>query len=607
MPPPPDLGPDTTPGSTPPHQPGPSADDTTPPSGYAPDSWPAPPAAPTPPAGSAPPPAGGYGAPLPPGPVPGAPAPPGGGYVPPFYGTPAYGTPAYGTPAYGTPAYGTPGYGAPEHGAHGYPPAGPGTGGYGPGAYAPPGYVAPGWNPPGPEAAAGGGPGFGPPDVPGAAPWGTWHHWAPPPAAPQGTRWQRTVRSVAAAWTAVAVLVLAVGGMALALALQSPSGSPTPTTTPSFGVPPGSSGGALPTTPGNTGNSGSSSSGATGSTGSGSTSPGQGGPSSSTTASIASAVDPGLVDIDTTLDQGGGAAGTGMVLTSAGLVLTNNHVIENATSVTAQVDGQGRVYDVTVLGYSVTDDIALVQLQGASGLATVSTGSSTDLSLGQSVVAIGNALGRGGTPRAVGGAITGLDQTITAGDPGTIQETLHGVIEMNAPIQSGDSGGPVVDLAGKVVGMNTAASQGGGGFGAEGSTDQAYAIGISNALSIVDQIRAGKASTNVEIGPRALLGVEVTDGPTTGGGFGGSTGNTGSGTTPGAYVEQVEAGSPAGQAGITTGDTIVSVDGTTVSSSSDLGNALQGFKPGDVVTVGWVDADGAQHSASVTLTTGPPA
>jgi len=558
---------------------------------------------PTPPAGY--PHGAGHQDPTPPAGYPGA-AP---GYGPPGHGGLFYGTPGYAPPApphAATPHAGTP-QASPAQGAPGY-------GAYPPPGYAPPGYVPPGWGPPGGGAGgsgyyppgAGGPPPYGPP---GASPWGPW-----PAPAPRGGWWQRAVHSLAAAWIAVAVLLLAVGGMAVALAVQTSSpGSATPATTP-----PGTSGGSGttgPTLPGDTGNSGtgstgSGSTGTSGNTGAGATAPGAGGPSAGTTSSIASAVDPGLVDIDTTLDQGGGAAGTGMVLTSSGLVLTNNHVIENATNITAQVDGAGRVYDATVLGYSVTDDVALLQLQGASGLTTIPTGSSTNLSVGQSVVAIGNALGRGGTPSAVGGAITALNRTITAGDPGVIQETLHGVIEMNAPIQSGDSGGPVVDLAGKVVGMNTAAAEGASGFGAETTTDDAYAIGISNALSIVDQIRAGKASTTVEIGPRALLGVEVGDGTGQGssGSLGGSTGNTGSSSgTAGAYVDEVEAGSPAAQAGITSGDTIDSVDGTAVSSSSDLGDALQAFKPGDVVTVGWVDASGAQHSASVTLTSGPPA
>jgi len=323
-------------------------------------------------------------------------------------------------------------------------------------------------------------------------------------------------------------------------------------------------------------------------------------PAGVNSSAIASQVDPALVFIDTTLDQGGAAAGTGMVLTSSGLVLTNNHVIENSTSINAQIVGSNRTYSATVLGYSVTDDVALLQLKDASGLKTISTGNSSTLSVGQPVVAIGNAGGSGGTPTAVGGTITALNQTITAGDAGTLSETLNGLIETDADIQPGDSGGALVDTSGKVIGMNTAAAESNGG------TNQGYAIGIDQAISLANQIKAGKASSAIEIGPRALLGVDVTDGSQSGGNgfFGGSQGGTG---VAGAYVAGVASGSAADNAGIGTGDTIVSINSTTISTATDLTNALLKFKPGDTVTVGWVDAQGASHSASVQLTAGPPA
>jgi S1-C subfamily serine protease len=305
---------------------------------------------------------------------------------------------------------------------------------------------------------------------------------------------------------------------------------------------------------------------------------------------IAAQVDPAVVDIDTTLAQGGGAAGTGIVLTPSGLVLTNNHVIENATTIDAQIAGTGRVYDATVLGYSISDDVALVQLKGASGLKTATTASAASVAAGQQIVCLGNALGTGGTPAAVGGTITALDQTITAGSPGTASETLHGLIQMNAPIQSGDSGGPVVDSGARVIGMDTAASVN-NGFGEQSGGGQAYAIPLGTALAIADQIKSGQGSANIHIGPRALLGVEVSDG----------------GSSGGAVVQQVEPGSPAASAGISQGDTIVSVSGASVSSASDLSNVLVGHKPGDAVTVKWVVSSGTTHSATVHLTAGPPA
>jgi S1-C subfamily serine protease len=233
-------------------------------------------------------------------------------------------------------------------------------------------------------------------------------------------------------------------------------------------------------------------------------------------------------------------------------------------------------------------------------LKTVATGASSHLIVGQPVVAIGNAGGTGGTPSAVGGTVTALNQTITAGDAGTLSETLNGLIETNANIQPGDSGGALVNTSGKVIGMNTAAAA------TNGTTaNQGYAIGINQALSLANEIKGGQASSTVQIGPRALLGVEVTDSSQSGSGF---FGGSGSGSNvAGAYVANVESGSAADNAGIGIGDTIVSINGTTISSAEDLSNALLKYKPGNSVTVGWVDAQGANQSASVQLTTGPPA
>ncbi len=215
-----------------------------------------------------------------------------------------------------------------------------------------------------------------------------------------------------------------------------------------------------------------------------------------------------------------------------------------------------------MFGYSVTDDVALLQLKGASGLKTIPTGNSTNLSVGQSVVAIGNAGGTGGTPSTMAGTITALDQTITAGDPGTLPETLHGMIETDADIEPGDSGGSLADTTGLVVGMLTAA--------AVTVSNQGYAIPIDQALTIATQIEAGQASATVHIGPRALLGVEAADGV----------------TIPVAQVEAVESGSPADKARIAAGDTIVSVNDTPISSAQNPTNALFNIKPGDTVTIG---------------------
>jgi S1-C subfamily serine protease len=257
-----------------------------------------------------------------------------------------------------------------------------------------------------------------------------------------------------------------------------------------------------------------------------------------TTSQIAAKVDPGLVDVVTTVGyQGGKAAGTGMVLTSTGEVLTNNHVIDGATSIKATDVGNGRTYTAKVVGYDKTHDVAVLQLQNASGLQTVTLSSAAPQS-GQKVVALGNALGKGGTPSVVSGRINGLGQSITASDQGAgDSEQLTGMIGHNAPIQPGDSGGALVNTEGEVIGMNTAASDSSSSGSPSQSSQtqaatQAFAIPITRASSIAGQIEAGTASSTVHIGATAFLGVETS--PSGGGSFGGNfPGSGGNGDIPG--------------------------------------------------------------------------
>lgn len=329
-------------------------------------------------------------------------------------------------------------------------------------------------------------------------------------------------------------------------------------------------------------------------------------------AAVARKVDPVVVDINTTLAGGGRAAGTGIVIGSSGLVLTNNHVIADATSISAQIAGTGRTYSGSVVGYDVVDDVAVVRLQGASGLQTASLGDSSSVSVGTPVVAIGNALGQGGTPQATEGTVTAVNQTITVQGEISPGETLSGLIQFNAPIQSGDSGGPLVNAQGQVVGMDTAAAFGGGGFRARlAPSDAGFAIPVNTAVSIAHRITAGRDSGNIHTGPRPLLGIEVGDvGSQSGGGFGGFGGFGGSGQAPvgsGALVLGVNSGSPAASVGLSAGDVIVSLGGQPVSDAGSLTNAILGHRVGDRVSVGWVDQSGSHHTASVTLASGPPA
>ncbi len=205
---------------------------------------------------------------------------------------------------------------------------------------------------------------------------------------------------------------------------------------------------------------------------------------------IAAKVDPGLVDINTQLTyEGAEGAGTGIVLTSTGEVLTNNHVIANSTKLTATDIGNGKTYNTEVLGYDSAHDIALIQLQGASGLRTATIADSSKAAVGDPVVAIGNAGGAGGTPSQAGGSITALGQSIAASDDlDGSSEQLTNLIQTNADVQPGDSGGSLVNTDGQVIGIDTAASQ---GFDFQSSQNQGFAIPINQALATVRQIRAG--------------------------------------------------------------------------------------------------------------------
>jgi S1-C subfamily serine protease len=410
----------------------------------------------------------------------------------------------------------------------------------------------------------------------------------------------------------VVVLVAAAAGVGLGHTVWPSSTTSSATANPSLANPntgggSGSSGGgSFPFGSGSSGTGslggGSSGSGSSGGFGSGSsgngTSTGAGAPSD--ISAIAAKVDPGLVDINTNLSyQDEQAAGTGMVLTPNGEILTNNHVIDGATSISVTDVGNGKTYSAKVVGYDRTGDVAVIKLDGASGLQTVTT-STGAAAVGEAVVGVGNAGGTGGTPSAAGGSITALDQSITASDDGGGNaENLSGLIEVNAGIQPGDSGGSLVNTQGQVIGMDTAASA---DSGYEVSATQAYAITIETALSIAQKIEAGQASSTVHIGATGFLGIGVGSSDTSGG-----SGDGSGGSSSGAVVSQVLSNSAAGQAGVVEGDVITAVDGTSVNSPSDLSNLLEPDHPGDTVQLQWTDQSGQTHTAAVTLGSGPPA
>ena len=295
----------------------------------------------------------------------------------------------------------------------------------------------------------------------------------------------------------------------------------------------------------------------------------------------------GVVVIETSLTDGK-AAGTGMVLTSSGEVLTNNHVIRGANTIRVVLPGTGRSYSAKVLGYSVSKDVALLKASGASNLKRVSLGNSSTLRVGHSVTATGNA---GGTGRLTSssGSVTALGRTITVGDESDNQR-LTGLIQASSELQPGDSGGPLFNAARKVVGMNTAASV---GFVFRGTrSGDGYAIPINAAIVIAKQIEAGKGSATVHVGPTAFLGISVASNSSTGG--------------SGALIAGVLPDGAAASAGLSAGDVITSIGGRAVSSSSTLRSAILLQKPGARVAVTYVDTTGASGTVTVTLGSGPP-
>ena len=362
--------------------------------------------------------------------------------------------------------------------------------------------------------------------------------------------------------------------------------------------------------------------------------------SSASEQAIVNKVSPGLVIINTQLqydsDQ---AAATGMVISSDGLVLTNNHVIEDSTSITATT-ANGKTYTAKVVGYDATGDIALIKLQNASGLRTVPLGDSATTKTGDSVVAMGNAQGQNAIVPATG-QVTALNQTITASDEGgTItSETLHGMIEDNASIVAGDSGGPLANSAGQVIGMDTAGNDA-GGFGVQQQSAAGYAIPIDTALSVARQIAAGQASSTITIGYPPFLGIYIAEGSDSspqaqaqeqqgsgsgygsfgGNGYGYNGGSQGCYTsnrnlTPPANIADASSGTlilgticsgPAQAAGMTAGSVITGVNGQAIGSPDTLTGVVSKYHPGDTISVTWVSPSGQRSTSSIKLGSGPP-
>ena len=300
---------------------------------------------------------------------------------------------------------------------------------------------------------------------------------------------------------------------------------------------------------------------------------------------LAGQVGPQVVDISTKFGYNNAiGAGTGIVIDPNGVVLTNNHVISSATDISAVDVGNGQSYAVDVIGYDRTADIAVLQLRGAGGLPSAAIGGG--VSVGEPVTALGNAGGQGGAPEVVSGKVVGLNASVSATDTLTgANEGLGGLIHSDTPIKPGYSGGPLVNGAGQVVGVNTAATD---TYKMSGGTG--FAIPIGRAMGVAGQIRSGAGSNTTHIGPTAFLGLGVTD----------NNGN-------GARVERVVNTGPAGGAGISPGDVITGIDTVQINGATSMTEVLVPHHPGDTIAVHYRAADGGDRTANITLAEGPPA
>ena len=535
------------------------------------------------------------------------------------YPQPDYPQPGYSSGGYPAPGYPASGYDQPGHGQPGYAQQAGAQQGQ-PGYEGQPGQHGGGYGQPGSPGGYGYQPGggFGPPPGGYGMPGG----YGQPP------RPRRRGLTTAITYIAVAAMAATAGGLVVAFADSGNQQPAASSGTGNFG------------NPGNGNGLGGNGLGGNGFGNSGGTNSGASIPQG-TVNKVRSAVTPGLVVITSSLKyqaSGAAAAATGMIISKSGLVLTNNHVINGTAGLEATVVSTGRRYTANWLGFDKGSDVAVIKLVGASGLTTVPLGDSSSVKLGDNVVGMGNANGVGRIS-AVPGTITGLNQTITASDDGSgvAPERLTGMLQTNAAIIPGDSGGPLASTDGKVIGMDTAASSN------SITNDQqsvGFAIPINRALAIARQIIAGHPGSGVQIGAAGFVGVLVPSGKN-------DTQSTE--TNPSAQLRQQEAlqqsgfqpnpapnscvqngseagvptevapvnsgtlvlgslcSTPAAVAGLTAGDVITRADDQTVSSPASLMNILKVVPGGSTISLTWVTPSDQTVTRTITLASAPPA
>jgi putative serine protease PepD len=293
-------------------------------------------------------------------------------------------------------------------------------------------------------------------------------------------------------------------------------------------------------------------------------------------AQVVAAVGPSVVSIRSQISNGfvtESAAGTGVIISADGEVMTNAHVVDGASSVKVTLAGESQSRDATVVGADTANDLALLKISGVSNLPAATLGKSSDVRVGDDVVAIGNALALKGGPTVTRGIVSALDRTLE-----TAEATMTGLIQTDASISSGNSGGPLVDATGKVIGINSAVAASGQGASAE---NIGFAIAIDNARPVIDRLRNHTAAAAA-----GYLGVRSAD-PTDG--------------SRGATVVSVESGSAAEKAGLVAGDLITSIDGKSIDGAAALGAAIRAHTPGTPVKITFIRS-GSQRTVTADLT-----
>ena len=339
---------------------------------------------------------------------------------------------------------------------------------------------------------------------------------------------------------------------------------------------------------------------------------------------ISARIEPSIVDVTATLTYDDEtASGTGFVVDAkTAYILTNNHVIRDATEVSVTVPASGQSYQAQIIGADVPADIAVLEIKPVPGLTEAPIGDSAALSTGNRVISFGNQAGAGGSPAIAIGVISGTGRTIQAADGASgFSETLHGMLATTAKIEPGDSGGPLAGSAGTVIGMDTAAGTGGASTG--------YAIPINAAMAAERQIIEGRRGPGISLGVDGFLGVVVGSGKSSSPalqraqGHGAGTGAADSGggcvstkadvlapaaiapARAGALVIGVLCGTGAASAGIVPGDVITEAAGRRIGSSNELTAIVNGSRPGSVVSVTWVNRAGTLRTSQVRLSAAP--